>query len=637
MKSINTIFMTALFICIGLTLQVSADSRGPAMKDYDWWRKARFGVFIHWGPSSVVAQGGGSWQRAGNPRDNNASVNSTTPGMLPKVMQHPGWKDKYYGVYGSKIPQEIYDNLYQVFNPTGFNAEEWIDTFKKAGVNYIVFTSKHHDGFCMFDSKVTDYDIMSGPFKRDICKELSDACHKAGIKVIWYYSKPDWYDTRYDPANPKPYEDYMTAQITELATNYGDIKGFWWDGGNRVKINGDRIYKAIYDNQPGAIYNGRGGMNLPGVKFATPEQKLGSFNRGWPWESCVTMQGEGWFWNGGKNVMWPESCISLLINAAVGDGNLLLDFGPTDKGTIYDPIKNNYLAMGKWLKKYGESIYDTRGGPYKPGTWGGATCRNNSIYLHITQTWLKNELHLPALPAKILEAKALTGGKVAFNQSAKELIIKLAEKDHASPDTVIKLTIDKNAEEIEPFESEDCIFVSLNASATASSYIKSWKGHPGSVTLQDFEVNMPKTTYFGEDSEPTAKPESNHKFKPTEEMIKKYPWIKTRRDHIWRYWMAVPSDKTPWLTIDFGKQKEFNKITMLEKYNRIKAYKFEYERDGKWVEFYRGGRLDNISLALPTPIKAQKVRITISDWSGDYKNEGPGLREFDFWYDKNNK
>jgi alpha-L-fucosidase len=120
-------------------------------------------------------------------------------------------------------------------------------------------------------------------------------------------------------------------------------------------------------------------------------------------------------------------------------------------------------------------------------------------------------------------------------------------------------------------------------------------------------------------------------------MVKKYPWIKTRRDHIWRYWMADPSDKTPWLTIDFGKQKEFNKITILEKYNRIKSYRLAYEKDGKWVEFYKGGKLDSLALALQKPIKAQKVRITITDWSSDYKNEGPGLREFDFWYDINNK
>jgi alpha-L-fucosidase len=634
-RTISAIVM-AVFLC-GFGSHVLAADKHPNMDDYNWWRKARFGVFIHWGPSSVLAQGGGSWQRANNPRGKEASRNSTTPGHLPEAMTKPGWQKKYYGKYGAQVPQDIYDNLYQVFNPKEFDADEWAQTFKESGVNYIVFTSKHHDGFCMFDAPGTDYDIMNTPFKRDICKELSDACHKVGIKVLWYYSKPDWYDPRYDPANSKPYEDYMVSHIASLASNYGEIKGFWWDGGNKVHVDGKRVYHAIYDNQPGAIYNGRGGMNMPGVKFATPEQKLGSFNRGWPWESCVTMQGEGWFWNGGNNIMWPESCIRLLINAAVGDGNLLLDFGPTDKGAIYGPIKKNYLSMGKWLKKYGESIYGTRGGPYKPGTWGGATCSGNNIYLHITQVWPGGVLNLPALPAKITSVTVLTGGKADVTQTDKGLTVKLDPKDHAVPDTVIKLTIDQAAEENDPFASENALFVSLNASAMASSHIKSWKGLPGSVTLQDFEVKMPKTKYFGEDSEPTAKPESNHKFKPTEEMVKKYPWIKTRRDHIWRYWMADPSDKTPWLAIDFGKVKEFNKITMLEKYNRIKSYRLEYEKDGNWVELYKGGRLDSLALALPQPIKAQKVRITITDWESDYKNEGPGLREFDFWFDSSNK
>jgi alpha-L-fucosidase len=377
-------------------------------------------------------------------------------------------------------------------------------------------------------------------------------------------------------------------------------------------------------------------MNLPGIKFATPEQKLGSFNRDCPWESCVTMQGEGWFWNGGNNIMWPESCVRLLVNAAVGDGNLLLDFGPTDKGSIYEPIKENYLSMGKWLKKYGESIYATRGGPYKPGTWGGSTCQGNNIYLHITQVWPGGKLHLPALPAKIVQSTVLTGGKATVVQTKKEVVISMDPSEHVSPDTIIKLTLNKNAEELTPVVSEDALFVSLNASATASSHIKSWHGFPGSVTLQDFEVKMPETKYFGEDSEPTAKPESNHQFKPTKEMIEKYPWIQTRRDHIWRYWMADPSDKTPWLVIDFGKKKEFNKVTILEKYDRIKAYHLEYEKNGQWVEFYKGGKLDSLSLALPKPIQSQKVRITITDWSSDYDYEGPGLREFDFWFDAKN-
>jgi alpha-L-fucosidase len=288
--------------------------------------------------------------------------------------------------------------------------------------------------------------------------------------------------------------------------------------------------------------------------------------------------------------------------------------------------------MGAWLKKYGESIYETRGGPYKPGTWGGATCKGNSVYLHITQTWSGNVLTLPPLAAKILKAEALTGGDVEWKQDEKGLHITIPEKFHVAPDTIIKLTLDKEAFSLKPIASEEMVFVSLNATATASSYIQSWKGFPGSVTLRDFEVNMPETKYFGEDSEPTSKPESNHQFKPTEEMLKKFPWLNTRRDHIWRYWMAKGDDKKPWIEIDLGKKKTFNKITLLEKFNRIQAFELQVMKDGKWVSFYNGKELGSFTLALPEPMTAQKVRLVISAWESDEPKEGPGIREFDFWY-----
>ena len=626
------IFIT-LVVMLANSVLLAKD--GPTKQDYDWWRKARFGIFIHWGPSSVLAQGGGSWQREDNFRDGKASSNSSTPGELPDEMKKPGWKSKYYGIT-CKVPQKIYDNLYQIHNPKEFNADEWAKTFHDAGANYIVFTTKHHDGFCNFDSSVTDYKITNTPFKRDICKELTDACRKYDIKVIWYYSKPDWYDPRYNPKNPKPYEDYMVKQIEELCTKYGEIKGFWWDGGNTVKVDGKRITDVIFKNQPGAIYNSRGGMSLPGVTFATPEQKLGEFNRGWPWESCVTMQGEGWFWNGGRNIMSANDCIKLLVNSAVGDGNLLLDFGPTEKGTIPDKIKDNYLAMGRWLKKYGESIYGTRGGPYKPGTWGGATCKGNNVYLHITEVWPSGKIVLPALPAKVISISALTGGKPKIRVSGKQWVITLEPKKHGNPDTIIKLKLDKDAVAMTPIDSEEVDFISLNAVASASSYRKGWNGYPGSVTMLDIESNIPAAKYFGEDSSAVkGKPEPNHKYKPTKDMLEKYPWIKMPRDHIWRFWMADPSEKQPWLELDFGKYKTFNKVTILEKFDRIKQFRLMYEHKGKWVKFYSGGALGSLSLALPKAIVARKVRIKILDWSSDDKGGGPGLREFDFWYDHN--
>jgi len=292
--------------------------------------------------------------------------------------------------------------------------------------------------------------------------------------------------------------------------------------------------------------------------------------------------------------------------------------------------------MGNWLKKYGESIYGTRGGPYKPGTWGGATCKGNTVYLHITQQWPKGVLNLPPLPAKILKATALTGGTPTVTQNENTLTVMLDSAEHGHPDTIIKLELDKKAFDITPFESENAVFVSLNASAKASSQDANWRGWAGSVTLQDFEVNMPETKYYGEDSASPGKPEPNHAFKPTKEMLKKYPWIRTRRDHIWRFWRAKPEDRTPWIEVDLGKPKKFNKVTILEKFNRIKEYQLQYLKDGKWVVFHEGSGLGQKSVALAKPVTSQKVRIQIILWGTDNVRTGPGIREFDIWYDKNN-
>jgi alpha-L-fucosidase len=474
---------------------------------------------------------------------------------------------------------------------------------------------------------------MNTPYAKDILKQLTDACHKAGIKVIFYYSKPDWSCPLYDPTNPKPYEDYMVNQIRELCTNYGEVKGFWWDGGNVLKVDGKRVAQTILSLQPGAIYNDRGAMGLPGQTFSTPEQKLGEYNRWWPWETCATVLGEEWFWNGEHDVKSVKRCLKMLVSAAVGDGNLLLNFGPAPDGTIPPKVKSLYLGMGRWLKQYGESIYGTRGGPYKPGIWGGATCKGNIIYLHITQEWPDGELHLPKLPAKIMKVSTLTGGKADVQQTAKELIVKLPRKFHDEYDTVIKLELDRDAFKINPFPSENVEFISMNASVTASSEDTGWRGWAGSVALHDFEVKMAKTKFFGEDSQ--GHPERDKAFKPSAAQLKKFPWVRLRRDHIWRFWRAKATDKMPWLEINFGQQKTFNKVTILEKLDRIKYYKLQYQSGDKWITFHSGTELSRLDLALEKPITTQKVRLKIIYWTSDNREDGPGIRVFDFWLDKN--
>ena len=611
------------------------DRAGIADKDYDWWRQARFGIFMHWNPSSLLALGAGSWQRPGQPSDSEASTNASVFTEMPACVADPAFEElkaKLYGSVWGKPTMEEYDNLFWRFDPVRFNARKWARFFKESGAGYIVFTTKHHDGFCMWDSAATEYDIMSTPYARDLFGELARACHEEGLGVICYYSVVDWYSKLHDPAHPEAYQKYMLDQVRELATRYHP-QGFWWDGNNPCKVPADKVWKIISSNCPGAIANGRG-VRLPGVLFGSPEQRLGSFDRSTPWESCVTMAGESWFWNGGRNMMRPSSCVRLLVNAATGDGNLLLDFGPTEQGTIPEQAVKNYAAIGKWLKAYGESIKGTRGGPYKPSLWGGSTCSGRNVYLHIQQEGPAREIRLAPLPAKIVSYRVLTGGRARLFQRSDALVVRLDEKAAASrPETIVRLTLNRKALDIAPLESMQPRFQSLNAMASASSTFS--KSHPaGSVTLRDFELNRAKTTYYGE--EPAGNIEPDHNFKPTPEQKEKYPWIDHRRDHIWRYWMADPSDSKPWIELDLEAPRTFNYVTLMEKFDRTDAYRLQYrDAAGHWKDLYRGRGMGNATIALKAPVTARKVRVVFDKWTtGNHPGEegGPGLRQFDIWF-----
>jgi len=611
---------------------------GIKKENYDWWRKARFGIFIHWNPSSLLALGAGSWQRdkGGGRRGVDPSINKSVFDKPPPCVSDAEFekaKKRYYGSFGAHAPMELYDNLFWRFNPVKFDAGKWARFFKECGAGYVVLITKHHDGFCMWDSKVTKYDIMSTPFKRDIFGELAKACQDEGIKVLCYYSVADWYEKSFNPKNPAPYREFMEKQISELCEY--PVSGFWWDGGNACGVDPNRIWNIIKKKIKAPILNGRG-INIPGIKFGTPEQKLGSFDRTKPWESCVTMGGEGWFWNGGRNMMSPASCIHLLVSAAIGDGNLLLDFGPKETGEMPEEAVRNYKAMGAWLKKYGESIYGTRGGPYKPGLWGGSTCAGKNIYLHITQIWPGGVLKLKPLPVKIIKATTLTGGTSVVTQDPNALTIKLDPAAHKRPDTIIKLEIDGNAFDMPPFEGMEPRLVSLDSKVSASSNFRAGvRGAAQGVTIYKRELNRKAAKYYGEDV--GGKIESNRRLKLTPEEKTRCPWLTLPRGHIWRYWMSKDSDKQPWIELDMGEQKTFNYIYLLEKFNRIDAYRVQCQNaSGQWVDIHKGGEMETAAILLPKPIAARKVRVVVDKWTrGNHPDEkgGAGIREFDLWFD----
>ncbi len=288
----------------------------------EWFRNAKLGMFIHWNPSSVAAAEI-SWSKQFYDNDGELLLKNPRPTLEHcKTQEHTEW----ISWFKPGVPKEIYDNLYKSFYPGMFNADSIVNTALNAGVKYIVMVTKHHDGFCMWDTEFSDYDIMATPFKRDIVGEMAEACHKSGMKFCIYYSQRDWHHPDYSTKNLTKYNQYMRNQIRELLTKYAPVAGIFFDASewnNNPEVwEPEKMFKEIYSIAPDIIINNRCGV--PG-DYYTPEQKIGSMDMDCMWESCMTFTGE-WSWRGFANEIIPvEKCFEYLINCVGGNGNLLMN------------------------------------------------------------------------------------------------------------------------------------------------------------------------------------------------------------------------------------------------------------------------------------------------------------------------
>ncbi len=414
-------------------------SETPEQRDarLAWWREARFGLFIHWGPASVNGTEI-SWSRIGHPHD------------------HPGMET---------VPPEVYDHLYERFNPVKFDAKAWMRLAKEAGMKYVVFITKHHDGFSMWPTQLRpEYSIAATPFHRDICKEIADAAHAEGLKLGWYYSTRDWTHPDYLVGDNRKYDAFYRGQVRELLSNYGRVDMLWFDhvAGNWGDYDFSSLYDMLYRLQPGILVNNRAARFIRPTKdkpapeiealtrgdFDTPEQQVGTFQNTRPWESCITIteckDGGGWSYRPDGRTRSAKECIRMLASCVSGDGNLLLNVGPMPTGEIAPDQVEVLRQIGAWLKKYGESVYGTRGGPYHNGAWGGSTMNGNTVYLHIFEIG-NDGLRLPALKAKVLNATVLTGGPVRCVQDADGLRIEVDEAHRDAIETLVKLELDAPA------------------------------------------------------------------------------------------------------------------------------------------------------------------------------------------------
>jgi alpha-L-fucosidase len=391
------VMMTGL--CLPPILPAQTETREHHDARMQWWRDARFGLFIHWGLYSVPA---GEWKG----ETNHAEWIRTT----------------------AQIPIKEYEKFVPQFNPVKFNADEWVRMAKEAGMKYIVITSKHHDGFCLFDSKETDFDVMSTPFKRDIMKELSDACHKQGMTICWYHSIMDWHHPDYLPrrewekdrptegASFDRYVQYLKAELRELLTHYGPIGVLWFDGEWESTWNQERgrdLYNYVRSLQPNIIINNRVGAGRSGMEgfttdgafgadFGTPEQQIPATGLpGVDWETCMTMN-DHWGYN--KNDHHWKSAEELLHNLAdiaSKGGNFLLNIGPTADGVFPPESIDRLHAIGDWMRVNGEAIYGTSASPFKQLSWGRCTRKEfdagTRLYLHVFSWPADGKLVIPGI------------------------------------------------------------------------------------------------------------------------------------------------------------------------------------------------------------------------------------------------
>lgn len=388
-----------------------ARSAPPDDQRMEWWRDARFGMFIHWGLYSVPA---GEW----NGQTGHGEWIRTT----------------------AQIPLETYDQLLDRFNPVEFDADAWVTMAKNAGMKYIVITSKHHDGFALFDSKVSDFDVMATPFQRDIMAELAAACEREGIVMCWYHSIMDWHHPDYLPrrtwetnrpvgeANFDRFVKYLHAQVTELLTRYGPIGIMWFDGEWESTWNhtyGQALYDLCRSLQPDVIVNnrvdvGRGGMagfSDEGYAgdYGTPEQEVPATGLpGVDWETCMTMNAH-WGWNqADTNWKSTQELIRLLVDIASKGGNFLLNIGPRADGTFPPQAVTRLAEIGDWMKIHGDSIYGTTASPFDALPWGRCTVRtgeeSSTLYLHVFDWPKEKVLVVPGLGSPIRSARLLSDG-----------------------------------------------------------------------------------------------------------------------------------------------------------------------------------------------------------------------------------
>lgn len=536
-----------IIVSAALSIPAAEDSHAAALES---WRADRFGLFIHWGPVSLKGTEIG-WSRAGERRG--------------------------YRGPGTEVPVEVYDHLYKEFNPVNFDARAWVALAQAAGMKYLVFTARHHDGFSLFETAASDYKITSplSPYRRDIVKELAAACHAAGLKFGLYYSQPDWHHPdAFTPDRHPRYLAYLKTQVRELLTNYGQVDILWFDGLGKTAADYDGvgINRLARELQPHLLINNRNG--LP-EDFDTPEQRVGKYQDTRPWESCITICRQ-WAWKPADAMKSLEECLRTLVLCAGGDGNLLFNVGPMPDGRIEPRQVDRLNEMGAWLAKNGSSIYGTRGGPWHPTKTVASTRRGQTVFLHIFK-WEKPSLELPALPRAIKSATLLHGGRATAVQQNGKLTVSVDATARDPIDTIVQLELDGSALDI------PSISLAPPIKASASNVYRTNLHDHGPQQAFDHDAS-------------------------------------TR-------WATDSGTKQAWITRDLEKKTTIARVRIDEALApRVRQFEFQYRDGTAWKTIFTGEGIGRNFTRTFAPVTAQEFRLNILDAA-----DGPTITEIEFF------